>query len=123
MAFEAIKKLAEEKDPNGIDSNSPGAKLDAGKSPVYRGFIQYFPRACLAVADISAMGASKYTWRGWESVSDGYQRYSDALGRHLTYEEIEGFFDTGSGQLHAAHAAWNALARLELLLRKLENEK
>ena len=109
-----------EQDPTGCDPHTAGAKLDAGKAPVLRGAIEYFPRALMAVADVSAFGASKYTWRGWESVPDGVARYGDALGRHILKERIEGLNDSDSGLLHAAHAAWCALARLELMLRELE---
>jgi len=78
-----------ESDPTGRAPGSPGAKLDAGKAPVLRGVIQYFPRAILAVAEVSAHGASKYTWNGWETVPDGPARYGDALVRHLCKEAIE----------------------------------
>ena len=107
-----------ETDPTGASPNEPGAKLDSGKAPVLRGVVGYFPRALEAVANVSAFGASKYTWRGWESVPDGVSRYGDAMVRHLTKEAAEGEADRDSGLLHAAHAAWNALARLELLLRE-----
>jgi hypothetical protein len=112
-----------ETDPNGVPPHTPGAKLDAGKSPVLRGAIQYFPRALAAVADVSAHGASKYTWKGWESVPDGVARYSDALGRHLVLEAAEGPVDPATGLSHAAQVAWNALARLELMLRDGEDAK
>lgn len=105
-----------ESDPYGILPNNPGAKLDAGKPPVLRGVVQYFPHALMAVAEVSAHGASKYTWKGWESVPDGVDRYGDALVRHLVKESYEDL-DPDSGLLHAAQVAWNALARLELLLR------
>lgn len=98
-------------------------KYDAGKAPVYRGAIAYFPRAIQAVAAISAFGASKYAWKGWESVDDGFNRYSDALVRHLAYEGEGEVLDSDSGLPHAAHAAWNALARLELLIREMENPR
>jgi hypothetical protein len=114
------KPINAESDPTGAQPHEPGAKLDAGKAPVFRGAIDYFPRALEAVAAISAFGASKYTWRGWESVPDGINRYSDALARHLVKQRIEGDNDADSGMLHAAHAAWNALARLELILRQQE---
>jgi hypothetical protein len=110
--------LIEEKDPNGLDAKVPGAKLDAGKIAVHRGLYDYFPRALMAVADISTIGAAKYSWGGWRHVADGYLRYSDALGRHLLAEQIEGKYDTQTSKLHAAHLAWNALARLELLLQE-----
>lgn len=111
-----------------LDSSSallhlPGAKFDSGKAPVMRGVIQYFPRALEQVAKVSAAGAAKYTWNGWETVLDGPSRYSDALARHLLAEVIEGPVDDGpggTGCLHAAQVAWNALARLELLLREME---
>jgi hypothetical protein len=110
-----------EKDPNGRNPHEPGAKLDAGKSPVFQGAFDYFPRALKAVADVSAFGASKYAWKGWESVPDGINRYSNAMGRHITDEAIEGPITRDSGLLHKAHVAWNALAALELTLR--ENEQ
>jgi hypothetical protein len=112
-----------ERDPNGVPSHTPGAKLDDGKSPVMRGAIQYFPRALLLVADISHYGASKYAWKGWESVPDGVARYGDALVRHLVAEATDGPVDPSTGLLHAAQVAWNALARLELMLRSGEDEK
>lgn len=94
-----------------------GIKYDGGKSPIYRGAISYFPRAIAAVASVSSFGASKYAWKGWEQVDDGYNRYSDAMVRHLAYEGQGEDMDPDSGLLHAAHTAWNALARLELLLK------
>lgn len=106
-----------EQDPTGRNPHEPGAKLDSGKSPVFRGALGYFPRAITAVAQISAFGASKYAWKGWETVPEGFERYSDALVRHLTYEGEGEVLDPDSGLPHAAHAAWNALARLELLLK------
>lgn len=114
-----------EKDPNGLSPHTPGAKLDVGKVPVFQGAIDYFPRAILAVAEISAYGAKKYAWKGWETVPDGIKRYTDAGLRHVFKEAIEGPFDVGpagSGLLHKAHAAWNALASLELFLREQEKQ-
>jgi hypothetical protein len=109
-----------EADPHGRPPNTPGAKLDAGKAPVMRGALQYFPRALGAVADVSAFGAAKYTWGGWESVPDGVARYSDAMGRHILGEAADGPLDPETGLSHAAQVAWNALARLELMLREFE---
>lgn len=107
-----------EQDPHGRDPHQAGSKLDAGKAPIMRGALGYFPRALEAVAQVSAFGAAKYTWGGWESVPDGVQRYSDALGRHLLAEASEGPTDAATGLSHAAQVAWNALARLELILRE-----
>lgn len=111
---------SKESDPTGRQAKDPGSKLDAGKPPVMRGVIQYFPRALMAVSLVSLKGAEKYTWRGWETVPDGPNRYGDALARHLVLEDIEGEYDKDTGLLHAAQAAWNALARLELILREQE---
>lgn len=112
-----------EVDPLGKSQHDPGAKLDSGKAPVMQGVIQYFPRALAAVARVSAIGARKYAWKGWESVPNGIERYGDALGRHLLAEEIEGPTDADTQCLHAEQVAWNALARLELILRKNETSK
>ena len=108
----------EETDPNGKQAKEPGSKLDAGKSPVMQGVLQYFPRALLEIGRVSEEGAKEYTWRGWETVSNGEIRYGNALSRHLLMEGIEGEYDSKTGLLHAAQEAWNALARLELILRE-----
>lgn len=113
-----------ESDPTGRKPKEPGAKLDAGKPPIEKGFLSYFPNAVAAVAEVSQFGASKYSWNGWETVPDGVERYSDALARHLVAEARDAGFenrhtarDADSGLLHAAHAAWCAMAKLELILR------
>jgi hypothetical protein len=115
-----------ESDPTGRSPNQPGAKLDAGKAPTMRGAFQYFPRALTAVARVSKFGAEKYTWSGWEDVPDGINRYSDAMGRHITGERTDKIgdeilvIDPETGLYHAAQTAWNALARLELMIREEE---
>ena len=109
-------------DPNGKSAKEPGAKLDSGKSPVWQGVLDYFPRAVKAVADVSMAGASKYKWKGWETVPNGISRYRDALARHQVDESIDGRFDR-DGFRHLAQQAWNALAALELVLREEEKEK
>lgn len=111
-----------EKDPTGRLPKDPGAKLDLGKAPIRSGLLEYFPRACMAVANISAYGSTKYTWGGWQHVPEGIKRYGDAQIRHICKAAIEGKSDEESGLAHAAHEAWNALARLELLIRKEEEE-
>lgn len=112
-----------ETDPNGKSPNEPGAKLDFGKAAVWQGLLAYFPRACESVAAVSTFGASKYAWKGWESVPRGFERYSDAMARHLIKEGSGELKDPDSKYHHAAHTAWNALARLELMLREEEKQK
>lgn len=107
-----------------VDKQAKGnIKYDGGKTPIYQGAIDYFPRAISAVAGISAFGASKYAWKGWEGVADGYNRYSDAMYRHELYKATQGLYDNDSGLLHDAHFAWGALARLELFLREQEKNE
>lgn len=102
---------------DGEEKGIPGAvKYDAGKAPIYRGGLGYFPRAISSVASVSLFGATKYAWSGWRYVDDGLNRYTDAMVRHLTAEAEGQIVDDDSGLLHAAHCAWNALARLELIL-------
>jgi hypothetical protein len=103
-------------DPNGLAAHDPGSKLDAEK--VRLGLVMHgFPRALVAVGEIGTYGARKYTDNGWMQVCDGQRRYTDAMYRHLMLEATGESNDPESGLSHAAHAAWNALARLELLLR------
>jgi hypothetical protein len=106
-----------ENDPLGKSAREPGAKMDAGKAPVLRGSLQYFPRAIKYLAQISEIGARKYSWKGWEKVPDGITRYGDALVRHLLAEETDGPIDADTQCLHAGQVAWNAMARLELILK------
>lgn len=119
------KKLLEDKmdkDPSGKSLKEPGTKGDLGKSPVTRGCLHYFPRALKSVAELSSIGAKKYSWKGWETVPDGINRYGDAVGRHEL--AIEGDYsrrDPDTGVLEATSVAWNALARLELILRERES--
>lgn len=108
-----------ESDPvHGNNLKIAGTKADNGKAPVMQGVMRYFPRAQEAVAFVSLDGANKYTWNGWETVPDAINRYDNALGRHILKESYEGMYDMDTGALHAAHVAWNAMARLELMLRE-----
>lgn len=102
-------------DPHGMAQHEAGAKLDAGKPPV-GALMLSMPRALLAVSDVARYGADKYTPNGWLFVQDGVARYTNAMLRHVLQEGIEPH-DEESGLLHAAQVAWNALARLELMLR------
>jgi hypothetical protein len=106
-------------DPTKIGTGA--IKYDGGKACPFRGVIRYFPRAVMSVAEVSTFGANKYAWDGWEGVDDGLARYSDAMVRHLLKEGAGEEVDSDSGLLHAAHLAWGALARLELLLRAKES--
>ena len=108
-----------ETDPNGVDQHDLGAKLDSGKPDA--SLLGMFGRALLAVAEVGTHGAAKYTRGGWQHVSDGFNRYTAAMLRHYLKENQEEY-DTDLPVLHAAQVAWNALARLELLLREKEED-
>jgi hypothetical protein len=75
-----------------------------------------FGRALTAVGEVGTLGAKKYTRGGWLEVPDGVNRYTAAMLRHLFAEDREEN-DQELGVPHAAQVAWNALARLELMLQ------
>lgn len=105
-----------ESDPTGRDPHQAGAKLDAGK-PRPGLVLGGFATALVAVVEVGTYGAQKYTDNGWKEVPNGVERYTDAMYRHLLAEASGELRDGDTGILHAAHAAWNALARLDLLIR------
>lgn len=105
-----------ESDPLGKNAHEPGAKLDAGKNRP--GLVLFsFARALDAVTAVGTYGANKYSDNGWIEVPNGQRRYTDAMMRHLLKEAGGETHDKDTELLHAAHAAWNALARLDLMLR------
>jgi len=116
-----------EVDPNGINANAPGAKLDAGK--VQLGMVlQGFNRALKHVAQVGTKGAIKYSKFGFLEVDGGQSRYTDAMFRHWfkectgeVYDMIDEQGNPGTEELHAACVSWNALAGLEFIL--MEKEK
>ena len=77
--------------------------------------------ALLEVSKVATFGAKKYSDDNWLIVEDGIKRYTDAKDRHRLDGAICAY-DDDSGLLHAAHEAWNALAVLELKLRKAIDE-
>lgn len=105
-----------------------GRKYDGGKAPIVQGCLWYFPRALQAVAEQSRYGKDKYNLdyadKNFMRVEEAFKRYSDGLGRHLAGEEVdfEGI-DPESGLPHAYAVAWNALARLEILLTELSEQR
>lgn len=120
---ELRKNIAEEymveKDPNGKNLNSPGAKADAGKNRVWL-FFSGFSNALEEVAKVTTLGAQKYTPNGWVSVEDGIERYMDAFARHAIALGKGQKLDNGPngiGTYHKAQMIWNLLASFELELR------
>lgn len=108
-----------EQDPTGRSAHSPGAKLDQGK--VRPGLVLGgFARALWAVSEVGSFGAVKYTENGWVEVPNGQARYDDAGMRHWLKDKMGEKVDNDSKLIHLAHDAWNALAVLDLELRKAE---
>lgn len=98
-----------------------GIKYDKGK-PRLCEMIQDFAGPLEEVAKVWAFGADKYSKGNWRYVEDGLDRYSNALVRHLLAEK-DAELDLESGLRHAAHVAWNALARLYFLIEKEKKER
>lgn len=99
-----------------------GTKLDEGKPRVAE-MIQDFSIPLEYVAKIWAFGADKYSKGNWKCVKNGFDRYSNAMVRHLMKESDGPGVDSESELLHAGHVAWNALARLHFLLQAQEVNK
>lgn len=114
--------VTKEVDPNGIGQHEAGAKLDSGKTDMAL-ILDGMPRALMAVGQVGTFGAAKYTRNGWMSVAEGERRYRAAADRHRLKRFTEGEFDSDSKLLHLAHQAWNCLAELELLIKRMESEE
>ena len=112
---------SEEKDPTGKDPHEPGAKLDEGKLMADLVLGDFAP-ALVEVIKVGTFGAKKYSAHGWLQVQNGLDRYSDAMLRHYLAEKQGERLDPQTSLLHSAHLAWNALARLVILLREERNE-
>lgn len=113
--------MSEDRDPNGLDAHTPGAKLDSGKNRLGL-VLGGFAAALQGVGRVGTYGASKYTPEGWKYVEGGRERYWDALWRHLLAYAGGEMIDSESGLPHLAHAAWNILAVIELGPGKYDQE-
>lgn len=86
-------------------------------TPVYSGFLKYFPRAIAEVARVSQAGNDQHNPGKplhWDRSKSGDEL--DALSRHLLEA---GGIDT-DGQRHSAKLVWRALANLEKELEGAE---
>lgn len=94
-----------------------GKKHDEDKAEIWR-ILQQFPLALEQVTRCSMFGHSKYElngdWQNFSRLDNAYDRFSNSLCRHI----MEGGLNDESGLDNDAHVAWNALARLEVKLRK-----
>lgn len=94
-----------------------GRKDDSGK--ILAGILyEDFPHALQCIAEVASFGARKYERSNWLKVPNAHERYWDALHRHLLEHCKEPQSNDPESNLpHLAHAAWNALATLELYLK------
>jgi len=95
----------------------PGDTQDRKAYPIATGFMDYFPLAIAAVANVSYVGNQQHNpgqllhWDRSKSTDE-----ADALMRHFL---VRGTRDT-DGLRHSAKAAWRALA---LLQKEIEGEE
>ena len=122
LVADYIEQPSTESDPHGKDPHTSGAKLDGGKvRPAL--VLGSFARALLQVSQVGTFGAAKYSDDGWVNVPDGIRRYDEAMMRHWLKEKAGEEVDKDSNLLHAAHLAWNSLARLDLMLREKHGKR
>lgn len=99
----------------------PGVKHDTAK-PRPTLIIHTMARAVDAVVAVGEYGARKYADDNWIKVDNAERRYTDAMHRHDLAIGRGETHDPESGHLHAAHRAWNALAALDIILRKANDK-
>ena len=95
---------------------SEGIKFDGGKLRLAE-MMQDFRLPLSAVCRVWEFGADKYEKSNWKKVDNATDRYTNAMLRHLMEEEAKPF-DDESELLHAAHVAWNAIARLYFIMHE-----
>lgn len=95
---------------------SEGIKFDGGKLRLAE-MMQDFRLPLSAICRVWEFGADKYEKSNWKKVDNAIDRYTNAMLRHLLEEEAKPF-DDESELLHAAHVAWNALARLHFIMHE-----
>lgn len=98
-----------------------GIKYDDGKPRLAEMFIDF----CIPLEELCnvwTFGANKYSKSNWKHVTNGKDRYTNAMFRHIIAEEKE-TYDAESTYHHAAHVAFNALARLYFIKKEMECQK
>jgi hypothetical protein len=94
-----------EKDPNGLNSSEPGAKLDAGKTMWH-----LIPWSVIeGIAKVMTFGSIKYSPGGWKEVQGAKDRYFSAMMRHKLRIDLGEHIDPESGLPHWAHFCCNAI--------------
>jgi len=94
---------------------SEGIKFDNNKPRLAEMIVDFAPEL-EELCKVWEFGANKYGKSNWKQLECAEIRYTNALLRHMVAEEKDGAYDRESKLLHAAHVAWNALARLHFIL-------
>lgn len=84
-----------------------GMKYDSGK-PRWSLMMRGLPNFLEGISKVLTFGASKYAADSWKGVPEGYERYRDALYRHLSAIERGEKLDPESGLPHWHHVGCNA---------------
>lgn len=101
----------------GFDSSKEGRKNGKIRMElVFNGM----PNALMALGKCMtwAIEVKGYEEDDFLTVPDGPKKYRGAMLRHDLREILGETVDDESGLIHATHTAWNAMARLEILLRE-----
>lgn len=97
-----------------------GIKYDQEKPRIAEMIID-FKDSIEALTRVWEFGANKYEKSNWKLVNNGIDRYTNALLRHLLAEDTNRY-DDETKMLHAAHIAFNAMARLHFIIEEEKNK-
>jgi len=89
------------------NAQGTGMKYDGGK-PRWSLMMRGLPNFLEGIAKVLTFGANKYAADSWKGVPEGYERYRDALYRHLNAIERGEKIDPESGLPHWHHVGCNA---------------
>jgi hypothetical protein len=92
-----------------LDDRTAAQRKDV---PLYRGFVQYFPDAMCAVAELSMLASKQHGHAEIHWDKNKSNDHLDCLLRHLVQADE---YDT-DGVLHATKVAWRAMAHLQIVL-------
>lgn len=96
--------------------NTEGVKYDKGKLRIAE-MLEDFNEPLQEMCRVWQYGAHLYSKGNWKFVDNAKDRYTNALMRHLLSEKYNKY-DYDSKLMHAAHVAWNALARLYFIMQE-----
>ena len=100
-----------------------GIKKDSDKLPYFTVLFEQFPLALREVIKCSKAGNKKYhktdsDYQNFSRVPNSERRYKDAMLRHMAEVGIVEDMSEYGEMTHEGAVVWNALADLEIKLRK-----